>query len=115
MPKPMQTLADFKRRAKPGARFVRRFVDQNIQPRLVIVAYAQSNAVVFPPSGWEPAPELLARIAENPHRYGSWFEFPKASRCRFKDGEMIVLDHEGKPFIAFKPVTGIETVEQVTP
>ena len=115
MTTPMQTLADFKRRAKPGAQFIRRFVDQNIPPRHVIVAYAQSNAVVFPPSGWEPTSEILARIAENPHRYGSWFEFPKASRCRFEDGEMIVLDHEGRPFIAFKPVTGVETVEQVMP
>ena len=94
MPKPMQSLADFKRHAKPGAEFLRRFVDQTIQPRLVIVAYVQGNAVVFPPIGCGATPEILARIAENPHRHGSSFWFPKASRCRFK-AAMFVLDQEG--------------------
>ena len=59
-----------------------------------------------------PAPELLARVAENPHRCGSWFWFPKAARCRFEDGEMIVLDQEGRPFIAFKPITPLSTHNQ---
>ena len=108
MPAPMQTLADFKRLAKPGAQFLRSFPSQTVKPRIVTVAYVQSNAVVFPPSGTEPTPEILARIAENPHRFGSWFWFPKAGRCRFENGEMIVLDSEGRPFIAFKPVSGDE-------
>jgi hypothetical protein len=106
MPKPMQTLADFKRRAKPGAQFLRTFPGQTVQPRIVTVAYVQSNAIVFPPSGIEPTPDVLARIAENPQRHGSWFWFPKAGRCRFEDGAMIVLDSEGRPVIAFKPVSG---------
>jgi hypothetical protein len=108
MQKPMQTLADFKRRAKPGAQFLRRFLGQAVQPRIVTVAYAQSNAVVFPPTGTDPTPEVLARIADNPQRHGSWFWFPKAGRCRFEAGEMIVLDSEGRPFIAFKPVSSAE-------
>ncbi len=108
MPKPMQSLADFKRRAKPGAQFLRRFPGQNTKPRLVTVAYAQSNAVVFPPNGYEATAEILARIAENPQRHGSWFHFPKAGRCRFEDGEMIVLDSEGRPSIGFKPAGDIE-------
>jgi len=108
MQKPMQTLADFKRLAKPGAQFLRSFPGQAVKPRIVTVAYVQSNALVFPPSGTEPTREILARIAENPHRCGSWFWFPKASRCRFQDGEMIVLDSEGRPFIAFKPVSAAE-------
>ncbi|MGO9474456.1 MAG: hypothetical protein ACLPWS_13805 [Rhodomicrobium sp.] len=103
MTTPMQSLADFKRRAKPGAQFIRRFPGQDIKPRLVTVAHVQSNAVVFPPNGYEAIAEVLARVAENPHRHGSWFWFPKAGRCRFEDGEMIVLDSEDRPFIAFKP------------
>jgi len=109
MTKPMQSLADFKRRAKPGAQFLRTFPGQPIKPRIVTVAYVQSNAIVFPPTGCEPTPEILARIAENPQRHGSWFQFPKAGRCRFEDGAMIVLDQEGRPFIAFKPVCSAET------
>ncbi len=88
----MQSLADFRRRAKPGAQFLRSFPGQAVKPRIVTVAYAQSNAVVFPPNGYEATAEILARIAENPQRHGSWFHFPKAGRCRLGDGEMIVLD-----------------------
>lgn len=104
MTKPMQTLADFKRRAKPGARFLRSFPGQTVEPRTVTVAYTQSNAVVFPPKGIEPTPDVLARIAENPHRLGSWWRFPKAARCRFQDGEMTVLDDLERPMIAFSPL-----------
>lgn len=107
--KPMQTLADFKRRAKPGAQFLRRFPGTGQKSRVVTVAYTQSNAVVFPPNGCDVTPENLARIAENPNRHGSWFWFPKAARYRFEDGETIVLDQEGRPFIAFKPVSGAES------
>jgi hypothetical protein len=109
MPKPMQSLADFKRRAKPGARFERRFLSDPVKPRIVTVAYTQSNAAVFVPQGFEPAPEILAEIAQNPQAYGSWFYFPKARACRFKDGELIALDSEGRPFLAFKPVSDAET------
>ncbi len=108
VPKPMQSLADFKRRAKPGARFKRRFLRDPVKPRIVTVAYTQSNATVFVPQGFEPTPEILAKIAQNPQRYGSWFYFPKAKACRFKDGELIVLDSEGRPFLAFKPVSDAE-------
>ncbi len=104
MPQLMQSLADFKRRAKPGAQFQRRFPGQATAPRIVTVAYVQSNAIVFPPNGWEATAEILARIAQNPHRHGSWFYFPSAKRCRFEYGEMTVLDSEGRPFIAFKPL-----------
>ena len=113
MQKPMQTLADFKRRAQPGAQFLRSFPGQAVKPRIVTVAYVQSNALVFPPSGTEPTPEILARIAENPQRHGSWFWFPKASRCRFEDGAMIVLDSEGRPFISFKPVSAADAQSAV--
>ena len=58
MPKPMQSLADFKRRAKPGAQFLRSFPGQAVRPRIVTVAYAQSNAVVFPPNGYEATAEI---------------------------------------------------------
>ena len=105
MTMPMQSLADFKRRAKPGAKFIRRLPGTDIKPRLVTVAHAQSNAVAFPPNGCEATEEILARVAENPHRHGSWFWFPKAGRCRFEDGEMIVLDSEDRPTIAFKPAS----------
>jgi hypothetical protein len=108
MSKPMQSLADFKRLAKPGAQFLRSFPGQATQSRIVTVAYVQSNAIVFPPSGTKPTPEVLARIAENPQRHGSWFWFPRASRCRFEDGAMIVLDSEDRPFIAFQPISGTE-------
>lgn len=108
MTKPMRTLADFKRRAVPGAQFIRSFPGQAKEPRLVTVAHAQTNAVVFPPAGCQATPEILAHIAENPQGRGSWFHFPKASHCRFEDGEMIVLDLEGRPSIAFKPAVHIQ-------
>ena len=82
---------------QPGARFKRRFLRDPVKPRIVTVAYTQSNATVFVPQGFEPTPEILAKIAQNPQRYGSWFYFPKAKACRFKDGELIVLDSEGRP------------------
>jgi hypothetical protein len=115
MTKPMQNLADFKRRAKPGARFLRTFPGQAVKPRIVTVAYVQSNAAVFPPNGCEATPEILARIAENPQRHGSWFWFPKAGRCRFEDGAMIVLDQEKRPVIAFMPVSdeGVSAQTQI--
>jgi len=114
MPKPMQSLADFKRCAKPGTQFLRRFPGQNIKPRLVTVAYAQSNAIVFPPNGCEATAEILARIAENPHRHGSWFWFPKASQCRFENGEMIVIGLSGEPVIAFNPASAATQTEGET-
>ncbi len=108
MPKPMQSLADFRRRAKPGDRFERRFLTDPAEPRIVTVACTQSNPTVFVPQGLDPTPEILAKIAQNPHAYGSWFYFPKAKACRFKNGELIVLDREGRPFLAFKPVSDAE-------
>ena len=101
---PLKNLADFKRRAVPGARFLRSFPGRDAPSRIVTVAYAQSNAVVFPPNGVEPTPDMLRRIADNPGRNGSWFWFPKAGRCRFEGGAMIVLDSEGRPVIAFMPL-----------
>ena len=95
----MQNLAEFKRLAKPGARFLRRFPGQDIAPRLVTVAHAQSNAVAFPTG--DATPEAMARVAEYPARCGSWFYFPKAAHCRFECGEMIVLDPFDRPMIAF--------------
>ncbi len=97
----MQNIADFKRRAKPGAQFLRSFPGQSIKPRIVTVAHAQSNAVVFPTG--EATAEEMARVAKNPARYGSWFHFPKASRCRFESGELIVIGLSGEPLIALKP------------
>lgn len=108
MTKPMRTLADFKRRAVLGAQFVRSFPGQAKEPRLVTVAHVQTNAVVFPPVGCQATPEILAHIAENPQGRGSWFHFPMARRCRFENGEMIVLDLEGRPYIAFKPAGHIQ-------
>jgi hypothetical protein len=101
MVEPLKSLADFKRRAVPGSRFLRSFPGRDTPSRIVTVAHAQSNAVVFPPNGFEPTPDILKRIAENPGRNGSWFWFPKAKHCRFEDGAMIVLDTEDRPFIAF--------------
>ncbi len=110
MTKPMQSLADFKRRARPGAQFLRCFPGQSIKPRIVTVAYAQTNAIVFPPNGCEATAEILARVAAHPH-CGSWFHFPRASRCHFENGEMIVLDSEGRPFISFQPVPATAKAE----
>lgn len=107
--RPLKSLADFKRRAQVGARFVRSFPGQEVQGRIVTVAYVQSNAIVFPPSHDEATPEVLARVAENPQRHGSWWYFPKADRCRFEDGQMIVLDLEDRPLIAFRPLDDGET------
>ena len=104
MVKPLKNLADFKRRAVPGARFLRCFPGRETPSRIVTVAYAQSNAVVFPPAGVEPTPEILKRIADNPGRNGSRFWFPKAKHCRFEDGAMIVLDSEDRPVIAYAPI-----------
>jgi hypothetical protein len=104
MVQPLKNLADFKRRAVPGARFLRSFPGRDTPSRIVTVAYAQSNAVVFPPAGVEPTPDILRRIADNPGRNGSWFWFPKAGRCRFEDGAMIVLDSEDRPVIAYAPI-----------
>ena len=90
---------------RPAPSCLRTFPGQAIKPRIVTVAYVQSNAAVFPPNGCEATREILARIAENPHRHGSWFWFPKASRCRFEGGAMIVLDQEQRPVIALMPVS----------
>jgi len=105
----MQSLADFKRFAKPSARFLRRFPDAGAKPRIVTVAHAQSNAVAFPTG--EATPEDIARVAANPSRHGSWFYFPKAKHCRFEDGEMIVVTPEGHPLIAFRPLGPDESIE----
>ena len=99
----LQSLADFKRFARPGARFVRRFPDAGAKSRIVTVAHAQSNAVAFPTG--MATPDEMARVAANPARHGSWFYFPKARDCRFEDGEMIVVTREGRPLIAFRPLT----------
>ena len=98
----LHSLADFKRCARPGARFLRRFPEDDVKPRVVTVAHAQSNAVAFPPG--EATAEAMARVAANPHRHGSWFYFPKASECRFDGGEMIVVTPEGHARIAFRPL-----------
>jgi hypothetical protein len=101
MVEPLKNLADFKRRAVPGARFLRSFPGRETPSRIVTVAFAQSNAVVFPLNGVEPTPDVLKRIADNPGRNGSWFWFPKAKHCRFEDGAMIVLDAEDRPIVAY--------------
>jgi len=98
----LQSLADFKRFAKPGARLLRRFPDAGAKPRIVTVAYAQSNAVAFPVG--EATPDEMARVAANPSRHGSWFYFPKAKACRFEGDEIIVVTPEGHPLIAFRPL-----------
>ena len=98
----LQSLADFKRFARPGARFLRRFPDAGAKPRIVTVAHAQSNAVAFPTG--KATPDEMARVAANPARHGSWFYFPKARACRFQRGEMIVVTPEGHPLIAFRPL-----------
>ena len=105
----LQSLADFKRFAKPGARFLRRFPNASAKPRIVTVAHVQSNAVAFPTA--EATAEEMARVAANAARHGSWFYFPKARDCRFEDGEMIVVTPEGHPLIAFRPLGPGESVE----
>jgi hypothetical protein len=109
----LQSLADFKRFAKPGARFVRRFPDASAKPRIVTVAYAQSNAVAFPTGA--ATPDEMGRVAANPARHGSWFYFPKAKACRFGDGEMIVVNPEGHPLIAFRLLAENGSVEAAQP
>ena len=109
----LQSLADFKRFAKPGARFVRRFPDASAKPRIVAVAYAQSNAIAFPTG--EATPDEIERVAANPARHGSWFYFPKAKACRFEDGEMIVVNPEGHPLIAFRALAPDESVDAAEP
>lgn len=94
----MKSLADFKRKAIVGSRFLRRLRD--CPDRIVTVAYVQSNAVVFIPRDGK-----MERVQENPHRYGSWWRFPKASECRFENGELIWIHPEdGLEYIAFKPI-----------
>lgn len=105
----LQSLADFKRFAKPGARFLRRFPGADTKSRIVTVAHTQSNAIVFPTG--EATADELARVAANPARHGSWFYFPKAKDCRFEDGEMIVVTTEGHPLIAFRPLGPDESIE----
>ena len=105
----LQSLADFKRFAKPGARFLRRFPDAGAKPRIVTVAYAQSNAVAFPVG--EATADEMARVAANPARHGSWFYFPKARDCRFEGDEMIVVTPEGHPLIAFRPLAPNDSEE----
>jgi hypothetical protein len=84
MVEPLKTLADFKRRAVPGARFLRSFPGRETPSRIVTVAYAQSNAVVFPPNGVEATPDILKRIADNPGRNGSWFSDRRQRVNRFR-------------------------------
>ncbi|MFZ1102059.1 MAG: hypothetical protein WAN86_04305 [Hyphomicrobiaceae bacterium] len=110
----MKTLADFKRLCKEGAQFLRRIFSttstgEPVKDRIVTIAYVQTNAIVFVPPPYEATPENIARVKENPHARGSWFHFPKASRCRFDQGEMIVFDQQGRDLIAFKPVCIPET------
>ena len=109
----LQSLADFKRYAKPGTRFLRRFPGADTKPHIVTVAYAQSNAVAFPPGA--ATPDEIARVAANPARNGSWFYFPKAAHCRFEDGEMIVVTPEGHPLIAFRALAPDESVDAAEP
>jgi hypothetical protein len=113
MIEPLRSLADFKRRARPGARFLRHFPKGDAKPRIVTVAHAQSNAVAFPAG--EATAEEMARVVANPNRHGSWFYFPKAKECRFEDGEMIVVTPEGNARIAFRPLApdeGTDTAEE---
>ncbi len=109
----LQSLADFKRCAKPGARFTRRFPGADTKARIVTVAHVQSNAVAFPPGA--ATPEEIARVAANPARHGSWFYFPKARDCRFEDGELIVVTPDGHPLIAFMPLAEDGSVEAAPP
>jgi hypothetical protein len=110
----MRTLADFKRLCREGAQFQRRSFGTSsdgepIKVRIATVAFVQTNAVAFVPAPCEPTPEIIAHIKQNPQGRGCWFYFPKASRCRFEQGEMIVSDREGRDTIAFKPVAGPQT------
>jgi hypothetical protein len=100
MPKQIRSLADFKRRAQPGARFLRTLPGTG-STRVITVAYVQSNAVVFPVG--KATESEMQRLSGNPGS-GSWFWFPKAARCSFKDGEMTVANDRGQPIIAFKPL-----------
>jgi hypothetical protein len=105
----MKTLADFKRLCKEGAQFHRRIFSTSstgepVKDRIVTVAYVQTNAVVFVPPPYAATPENIARVKANPGAHGSWFSFPKASRCRFDQGEMIVFDPQGRDTIALRPV-----------
>jgi len=109
----LQSLADFKRFARPGARFLRRFPDSETRSRIVTVAHVQSNAVAFPTG--EASTDEIAHVAANPHRHGSWFYFPKAKHCRFEDGELIVVTPDGHPLIAFRPLAQDEGVEAAQP
>jgi hypothetical protein len=109
----MKTLADFKRLCTEGAQFHRRLFSttstgEPIKDRVVTVAYVQTNAVVFVPPPYEATPENIAKVKQNPQARGSWFHFPKASRCRFDHDELIVFDAQGRDTIALKPVCILE-------
>ena len=75
---PLKNLADFKRRAVPGARFLRSFPGRDTPSRIVTVAYAQSNAVVFPPNcASSRRPTFSDASRTTPAATAHGFGFPK--------------------------------------
>lgn len=103
----MKTLADFKKLARPGARFLRSFPGSEVPSRIVMVAVVRSNALVFPPGN-----ASVEHIRSNPEKHGSWFYFPKARNCRFENGAIVVMDDLGRDSIAFLPLADAEAGEQ---
>jgi len=83
-------------------------------PAAQLVTVFLLAAVSVPACAQDPpltAEAIMARVAANPSRHGSWFYFPKAKACRFEGDEMIVVTPEGHPLIAFRPLAPNDSEE----
>jgi hypothetical protein len=81
----MNSLADFRRLAVVGARFLRTFPGSETPPVIREITHRQSNAVCF---GAEK----------------SWFHFPKASGLRFENGVMQWVRDDGCVLITLEHI-----------
>jgi hypothetical protein len=71
----MNSMADFKRIAVVGAQFERTFIGSDVPNSIRTVNHVESNAVTFRADPGNPSAAPCNR---------SWFYFPKAKDCRFR-------------------------------
>ncbi|MDX2263444.1 MAG: hypothetical protein NW215_00535 [Hyphomicrobiales bacterium] len=101
MTKPMTTLAEFKRRAVKGAVVERRFPGEPRRSEERLIVHSQTNAIALLPAHVLTA-EHIASAEANPQKYASWLYWPPARLCRFREGELIILNKEWRPIIALR-------------